>query len=231
MKRLAVLLDGGFLRRKLKGALGRMATAQDLADFVALDVMAKIPDHELFRAYYYDARPFAGRYRNPISKISETRKGTTEFDESERLIRQADLLPNFAVRLGECVMQGWEIRSTAVDGWESDSASMAKSVGADDLIPKIKQRGVDLRIGLDIAHLTNLKPVQTVVLVTGDSDFIPAMKYARRGGLRVILHTCGHKNIYEELKKHADLVMLDGPSAPGIPPKPVNPLTGAPDPV
>jgi hypothetical protein len=32
------------------------------------------------------------------------------------------------------------------------------------------------------------------------------MKYARRGGLRAILHTCGHR-VYADLKKHADVVL------------------------
>ncbi len=46
------------------------------------------------------------------------------------------------------------------------------------LRPDIRQKGVDMRIGLDIASLTLKQQVQVVVLVTADSDFIPAMKFA-----------------------------------------------------
>jgi uncharacterized LabA/DUF88 family protein len=39
-----------------------------------------------------------------------------------------------------------------------------------------------MRIGLDIASMTLKHQVDTLVLVTGDSDFVPAAKLARREG-------------------------------------------------
>jgi uncharacterized LabA/DUF88 family protein len=53
--------------------------------------------------------------------------------------------------------------------------------------PNIRQKGVDMRIGLDIASLTLKKQVQVIVLVTADSDFIPAMKFARREGAQLVI--------------------------------------------
>jgi uncharacterized LabA/DUF88 family protein len=47
-----------------------------------------------------------------------------------------------------------------------------------------KQKGVDMRIGVDIASITFKKQASTIVLVSGDSDFVPAAKLARRGPLR-----------------------------------------------
>ncbi len=44
-----------------------------------------------------------------------------------------------------------------------------------------------MRIGLDIAWLSLKRIVDAVVLVTGDSDFVPAMKFARKEGIRVYL--------------------------------------------
>lgn len=45
----------------------------------------------------------------------------------------------------------------------------------------------------------------TLVVVTGDSDFIPVFKLARREGVWVYLETLGH-GVRHELKAHADLV-------------------------
>ena len=73
-------------------------------------------------------------------------------------------------------------------------------------MPNIEQKGVDLRIGLDIARLALREMVGTLVVVTGDSDFIPAFKFARREGVRVYLHHMGH-NISRELKVHTDLIL------------------------
>lgn len=48
--------------------------------------------------------------------------------------------------------------------------------------------------------------VDTILVVTGDSDLIPAFKFARREGLRVVLATLGH-GVRRDLKAHADLVV------------------------
>lgn len=82
-----------------------------------------------------------------------------------------------------------------------------KSVGSQDIVPRVRQKGVDMRIGLDIASLALKRLVSTIVLVTGDSDFVPAMKLARREGLRVILDPLGSSRIRRELKVHADRII------------------------
>ena len=79
-------------------------------------------------------------------------------------------------------------------------------LGARDLIPDIKQKGVDLRIGLDIARLALTGRVQAIVVVTGDSDFVPAFKFARREGVQVILDSLG-RGTKRELRVHADGVL------------------------
>ena len=83
-------------------------------------------------------------------------------------------------------------------------AGTRQSVGAQDIVPKVRQKGVDMRIGLDIASLALKRLVSTIVLVTGDSDFVPAMKLARREGLRVLLDPLGSSRVRPELKVHAD---------------------------
>jgi uncharacterized LabA/DUF88 family protein len=52
--------------------------------------------------------------------------------------------------------------------------------------------------------------VSTIVIVTGDGDLVPAMRLARREGLRVYLDTIGQSHVRPELKKHADRVMDRG---------------------
>lgn len=57
----------------------------------------------------------------------------------------------------------------------------------DDFAPALRQKGVDMRIGLDIASVTLKRQADIVVLVAGDADFVPAAKLARREGARFIL--------------------------------------------
>ncbi len=51
----------------------------------------------------------------------------------------------------------------------------------------MKQKGVDIRIGLDIAAFAYKKLVDKIVLISGDSDFVPAAKVARREGIDFVL--------------------------------------------
>lgn len=66
---------------------------------------------------------------------------------------------------------------------------------------------MDLRLGLDIARLALRQLVGVVMVVTGDSDLIPAFKFARREGIRVYLASLSH-GVRRDLKAHCDL-MLD----------------------
>jgi uncharacterized LabA/DUF88 family protein len=48
--------------------------------------------------------------------------------------------------------------------------------------------------------------VDVVVVVTGDSDLIPAFTFARREGIRIYLDHMGH-GVKRELKVHTDLIL------------------------
>lgn len=66
-----------------------------------------------------------------------------------------------------------------------------------------RKKGVDMRIGLDIAALALKKQADTLVLVAGDSDFIPAAKLARREGIDFILDPLWQQ-INADLFEHID---------------------------
>ncbi len=96
---------------------------------------------------------------------------------------------------------GWKLGRQAL----AQLTASPRAIAARDLVPDITQKGVDIRIGMDIASLAAKRIVDTLVLVTGDSDFVPAMKFARTEGIRVYLDTMGH-GVYRILKVHADMV-------------------------
>jgi uncharacterized LabA/DUF88 family protein len=63
-----------------------------------------------------------------------------------------------------------------------------------------------MRIGLDIASMTLKHQADTVILVTGDSDFVPAAKLARREGVEFLLDPLWQQ-VSEELTEHVDEVV------------------------
>lgn len=56
-----------------------------------------------------------------------------------------------------------------------------------DVSYDLRQKGVDMKIGIDIASLVFKKFVSQIVLISGDADFVPASKLARREGIDFIL--------------------------------------------
>jgi len=60
-----------------------------------------------------------------------------------------------------------------------------------------------MRVGLDIASVSYKRQVDQIVLVAGDSDFVPAAKLARREGVDFILDPMWGP-IADDLHEHVD---------------------------
>ena len=67
----------------------------------------------------------------------------------------------------------------------------------------MRQKGVDMMIGVDIASMAFKKQVDKIILIAGDSDFVPAAKLARREGIDFILDSLG-ASIKPSLSLHID---------------------------
>lgn len=201
--KVAVLLDGGFVKKKLQQQLARFPTAAEVVGITTLVMgKARLGGTVLFRTFYYDAPPFEGTDRNPISRAPLNFSATPQARQNRGLIDALELEPDFAVRRGVIVLTGWKLGRAAL----RSLSQSPRQVNAGDLVPDMQQKGVDIRIGLDIALISLKRIVDILVLVTGDSDFVPVMKFARKEGLKVYLETLDHP-VRRELKAHADFVL------------------------
>jgi uncharacterized LabA/DUF88 family protein len=199
-KRTAVLLDGGFVGHNLYRHLGgTFPTAEDVYEFAqrCLD-----DAEELFRIYYYDCSPYEKSQTNPVSGERIDFGRTDRARRGRGLSDAITLKPYVAYRRGELSFDGWALTTRATKAL----IRTPRSVEATDLKPVLRQKRVDMMIGLDVAWLASKRIVDRIVLATGDSDFVPAMKFARREGVQVVLVTMGHRRIKRDLLEHADLV-------------------------
>lgn len=197
----ALLLDGGFLRHKLHSPQ-RIVDAEVISGFAdQVAALSCLKGMRLHRIYFYDSKPLEGSEVKPLGG------GAIDFGASQTAARNRSLQstlskkPFFALRFGELHLEGWRLKQRVLRKTQT-----RVEISAADIDPNIRQKGVDMRIGLDIASLTLKKHVQVIVLVTADSDFVPAMKFARREGAQLFLISLGH-GLKEGVREHADLVI------------------------
>lgn len=187
-KNVAVLLDGGHLRAVARTA-GKPYDAK-LVHRVAHAVVNS-PDEQLFRALYYDCDPFVGSVQQPISGNAR------HFNYTNSLLSEIEQLELFAVRRGVLKFRGWERKPQSL-------GKPTSAVTDADFTPRWEQKGVDLRLGLDMLGLTETRVAPVVVVVTGDTDLVPALKLCRGRGLQVAGVDLPGRPIGKELRAHLD---------------------------
>lgn len=198
-KRTAILVDGGFLRKKL----ARQKKAQNLADAIVSFAKACLDSaaEELYRIFYYDCPPYRGSgVERPHPMLGPTPPMSAQaiaFNESLlHTLRQEECV---AVRSGELSFDGWVLKEQAV----SDILKTGRPMQSVDFVPNLRQKGVDLRIGVDVTLLAKDRLVDRIVIVSADSDLVPAMKLARREGVQVVLVSLDH-GAKPLMREHAD---------------------------
>lgn len=203
--RYAILLDGEYVKKTLGKRLKQFPDySQVMAEVARIKLTPELAALQLYRVFYHTADPLTGTTRHPLDKSAIDFGATPAFRQNTQLIDRLENQPDMAVRRGTLVHQGWQLTSRAA---KDLMAGVKSQIEAADVVPKIQQKGVDMRIGLDIASLALKQLVGTIVLVTGDSDLVPAMRFARREGLRVYLDTLSNHSVRPELKLHADIVL------------------------
>ncbi len=203
----AVLIDGGFFLHQyhgLRGSVPPKMAARDLHRMCLEHLRQQKSRRRLYRIFFYDCPPLSKKAHNPVSgraiDFSQTPTATWRLafhDELRKLRKVALRLGYLNDRSGH-----WEIKPSAL------KALLAKKMSLADLTEEhvkyeVRQKGVDMRIGLDIASMAFKKQVDQIILVAGDSDFVPAAKLARREGIDFILDPMWAA-IRDDLHEHID---------------------------
>lgn len=182
--KVAVFIDGGHVR-----VLAKTAGFHYDPDFIEKFAHNCVSNGEtLIRILYYDCAPYSGKQKKPVSGEFQEFKGSGDW---LHVLAQKNL---FAVRLGVLKFRGYKPVSVPISDELSD----------DDFKPDFEQKGVDMRIGLDIASYSASKAIDRIILVSGDTDCIPAMKHGRKAGLQIVLVTFPGHHVAAEMLEHAD---------------------------
>lgn len=186
MKKAAILIDGEWFRRSLEIALKGQLPHGVTADVMYKNArLALAPDEELFRLFYYDCPPYQGKETNPIDKSTVDFRAMKKFQSRSLFLSEMKAKDFVALRLGIARNRGWTLSDSYIR--RAIAGTPPNPPQANDVFLALEQKGVDMRIGIDVATLTLKRIVDRIILVSGDTDMIPAMKLARREGVQVVL--------------------------------------------
>lgn len=181
------------------------------------------PNDYLYRIFYYDTAPLDKKGHYPITKRAIDFANTPVAKAQRALLESLKTTPNFALRLGKTIWRNNE--------WilfpEKLKALLEKRITVDDLTendfhPLIEQKAVDMKLGLDITLIATKRLADLLIIITGDADIVPALKFARREGMQVCLDPLRH-SIQPELAEHVDFIETKLPSRSSAPQLPLKP--------
>lgn len=203
----AILVDGGFYRRRAFHYAGEKEPAEradELFNFCIGLLWDKYEKRNLYRIFYYDCPPSEKVVYNPVTKRQIDLKKSPQYQWTMDFYQELRRKRKLAIRLGTLADSNLSYSLTADAFKKLMRGDLSpQELTENDIKLDIKQKGVDMRIGIDIASLAFKKQVQQIILVAGDSDFVPAAKQARREGIDFILAPMG-ATIRPDLFEHID---------------------------
>lgn len=230
----AILIDGAYFIRRFRAIEphnfydAKRAAEQAFRWSVAHLTEGKVRN-ELYRIFFYDCPPLEKKLHNPISKKS------VDFGQSQEAIFRNQLHSELkkkrkmALRLGHLSGDSpWTIRPEKITDLLKGHIQYG-DLTEGDVIPNVRQKGVDMRVGLDISSLAYKKQVSQIILIAGDADFVPAAKQARREGIDFVLDPMW-RQVPESLMEHIDGLRSTCPKPTKVE-KIVSPQTDEPRPV
>ena len=144
-------------------------------DFGKLATELAKPD-ELLRTYYYHCLP----YMSPVPTPEEEER----YAGKQRFFSALNRLNRFEVREGKLEYRGTDRESNR---------------------PIFEQKRVDIYLGVDLVMLATKQRIHRAILITGDSDFLPAIRAAKNEGVLIhLFHGTGPQQPHRDLWEEAD---------------------------
>jgi uncharacterized protein (TIGR00288 family) len=208
---IAIIADGGFLIKQIKTYQKEYIDTKLLADYIYQFLRNEIIDTlkekiqspiSLYRILYHDCFPFEGEIVNPFSGRRKEESGHPR----KKLLHTLGMMEHVNIREGRLAINGWKVQNLPALVSRYRKENVLKMSVDYDFQPNYVQKGVDTNIVLDMMRLSFQKTVQGIVLITSDSDFVPAIRYAKEAGLRLFLMPLG-KMISRDLLSEVDALL------------------------
>lgn len=192
-KKTAILVDGGFFLKRYR-AIHKIKnpdpqkTAKDLWDMCLKHLtQATEEPYDLYRIFYYDCLPYEKKQHNPVTGNSVDFSKSNQYNFQIEFLEELKRKRKVALRLGILEDRYKWIIKPSITKRLLDKSIDIQNLTEDDVHFDFSQKQVDMKTGLDIASITLKKQVDQIILISGDSDFVPSAKFARREGVDFLL--------------------------------------------
>lgn len=209
MKEAAILVDGAFFLKRYFAIVSKDHSPQQIADCLCSTVMKHLnPVRDgdevfgLYRIFFYDCPPLEKKVRHPLTGRDIDYSKTPLVLFRKELHDALKKKRKMALRLGYLKDENWIVPKNILNKLLKKQI-LVEDLKEGDILHSIKQKSIDMKIGIDIASLAYKKLVKKIILVAGDSDFVPAAKLARREGIDFVLDPMWN-HIAEDLNEHID---------------------------
>jgi uncharacterized LabA/DUF88 family protein len=210
MIRTAILVDGGFYRKRASSLWGQKSPedrAWELVKYCTQHLTEPYDKekHHLYRILYYDCPPVTKQVYHPLLKKSIDFSKSPIFSWANTFFDELKKKRKVALRFGTLADRWaqYTLNPTVTKQLFSGAKQLADITEADFTL-NLRQKGVDMKIGIDITSIALKKLADQIVLIAGDSDFVPVAKLARREGLDFILDPLWTRNLTPDLAEHID---------------------------
>lgn len=217
MIKTAIMVDGAFYRKRAYyfwGDVSPSERAKELDQYCRRHIRDEKAGAELYRVFYYDCPPSDKKIYHPLTKRVVDLGASEQYEWTNKFFKELMHQRKFALRLGHLAEEQafYNLKPPITRKLLNGTISI-DDLKESDFMLEIKQKGVDMRIGVDIASVTFKKQVDRIILISGDSDFVPAAKQARREGIDFILDPM-RSVIKEDLFEHIDGMRTKAPKEP-----------------
>lgn len=207
MTKTAIMVDGGFYQKRANHVWGKLSPTSRANELIAYCMNHLKDENEqrtLYRIFYYDCPPLNKKLYHPLTQKPFDLGATDLFKWMTDFLGALKKKRKVALRLGH-LAEGQASYSLKPDVLKKLCAGTMKTTDLTegDFNLDVAQKGVDMKIGLDIASMAHKKQANQIVLIAGDSDFVPAAKHARREGIDFILDPM-RASVRADLLEHID---------------------------
>ena len=122
--RYAILLDGGFVTKRLRARFRRFPAPPEILDECnRISSHPELTELSLLRIYFYDAPPSRASVWHPLTGQEVDLGRSKTHGERRRFLDAVEMLPNVALRMGEVSVHGWRMRAGALEDVARDRKS------------------------------------------------------------------------------------------------------------